>query len=817
MNLLAGPYGHFSPDGTEYHITNWQTPRPWINVISNGRWGVTVSQAGGGYSWLDHAMLNRITRWNQDIVRDGDGKFFLIQDMETGITWSLTPQPLKPAYETFTCTHGLGYTTFASLFDGIEAELTVFVPQTLKNTTFEPGKSPIGALEAFPGEIWTLSIHNTTGKPKSLRVISYFEPLLNVFPDWHREFLKCFLRSSYDAHRQAVIFDNTLWTAPLPGDAGWNKDWPYRFFFTADRAPTSFTCDREEFFGRHNAWHDGDYQTRKVFSNRTGTGFEQAVATSWDIVLPGNGTDEMQFCLGVLERDRFDQELPVMREAMLKAPETLAATRQWWLDLCHTFTVETPEPAVNVLLNYWLKYQAVSGRLLGRSAFYQCGGAFGFRDQLQDSQVWLTIDPGRTRSQILMHAKHQQADGTVQHWWHPISEEGRLTDISDDLLWLPYITNAYIEETGDHSILAVTEPWLDGGEAPLYEHCVRAIEKALERRSPRGLSLIGEGDWNDGLNAVGPLWKGESIWLSHFLVGVLRSFAPYCRTHGTDSGQKERAGTFENAARDLTQALLGHAWDGDWFIRATKDSGEIIGSSKCEEGKIYLNAQTWGVINGVVEGDRANHLLDQVEKYLYKEYGILLFTPAYSKVDKGIGYLTRYSPGVRENGGCYTHAAIWAAYAQAKAGRVEHVWDTLRRLCPPLLSNADPDAYGGEPYVTPGNIEGPESVTEGRGAWTWYSGSSTWLYKAMVDTLLGITVENGDLAVRPNLPSSWEGFSVIRPFRGQRVKITVKRSPPDSKNPFEIVREILSNDSSADATKCSDQPLNKTTTREVPS
>lgn len=788
MSLLAGPYGHFSDDGTEYRITDWRTPRPWINVISNGRWGVTISQAGGGYSWLDHAMLNRITRWNQDIVRDGDGKFFLVQDRDSGVVWSLTPQPLRPEYEAFACTHGLGYTTFESRFDGIEATLTVFVPPTL------PG--PTETKEPFPGEIWTLSVRNASGRNRNLRVISYLEPLLNVFPDWHHEFLKCFLRSSWDAERSAIVIDNTLWTAPLPGDAGWNKDWPYRFFFTADRAPTSFTCDREEFFGRHNAWHDGDYRTAKAFSNRTGTGFEQAVATSWDLASAAGGTDDLRFCLGALGKDRFERDFHLMRGAMLDAPKTLATTREWWLDLCRTFTVETPEPAVDVLLNYWLKYQAVSGRLLGRSAYYQCGGAFGFRDQLQDSQVWLTIDPARTRAQILMHAGHQNADGTVQHWWHPISEEGRLTDISDDLLWLPYVTQAYIEETGDLGILDVVCPWLDGDEASLYEHCLRAIEKTMSRRSPRGLSLIGEGDWNDGLNAVGVHWKGESIWLSHFLVGVLRGFAPYCRDRNaladrTDASQGERADAMRRAARDLTKALLQHACDGEWFVRATKDDGEVIGSGACKEGKIYLNAQTWAVINGVVDGDRAGRLLDRVEEHLYKDYGILLFTPAYTVVDKAIGYLTRYAPGVRENGGCYTHAAIWAAYAQAKAGRVDRVWETIRRLCPPLLSNANPDAYGGEPYVTPGNIEGPESVTPGRGAWTWYSGSAAWLYKAMSDTLLGITVEHGELVVRPNLPASWKGYTAIRPFRGQRVRITVRRSPRDAADPYDITREVL--------------------------
>jgi len=756
MDILKGKYGEFTANGVEYRISNWRTPRPWINVLSNGTWGCVISQAGGGYSWRIHSMLNRATRWNQDIVRDPDGKFLFLKDLDSGKVWSVAPQPLKPAFEEYSCTHGLGYTTFVTTVEGIRATWTLFVPNDL------------------PCEIWMVKVSNLSGSSRRLSLMPYFEWLLGVFPDWHREFHKLFLRSSFDADQKALLVDSTLWTAPLPGDAGWNKDWPFRAFFLSGIAPSSFTFDKEEFFGTYGNWNDAKAFTAPAFSNRSGTGFDQVAAERFDFTLASGEEKTINFSLGISERQAFPAELAKCREAIANPNPVLAAVKEHWLELCGRMTVRTPDPAVNVMLNYWLKYQAIACRILGRTAYYQCGGAFGFRDQLQDSQIFLTLDPSRTRDQIIMHAGHQKSDGTVQHWWHPISEEGRLTDISDDLLWLPFVLFEYLRETDDLSILDVTAPYLDGGSGTLLDHCERSIMKVLERMSPRGLALMGEGDWNDGLNGVGVHWKGESIWLSHFFVGVLHGFAALLGRLGKSA---DTINVYEKAEKALKAAILAHAWDGKWFIRATTDEGKVLGSGKCKEGKIYLNAQTWAVINRVVEGARAQDVLDSTEEHLYKDYGVLLFTPAYTVTDKSIGYRTRYSPGVRENGGCYTHAAIWAMWAQAVAGRREKVYETFRRLCPPLQSQNDPDRYAGEPFVTPGNTEGPESLAEGRGAWTWYSGSAAWLYKGAMEWMLGVSVRDGRLEVNPNIPSSWCGFIMERLHKGKRYRIDVSRKP----------------------------------------
>ncbi|MFA6093687.1 MAG: glycosyl transferase family 36 [Elusimicrobiota bacterium] len=758
MKILEGRYGHFSDKGASYTITDWKTPRPWINVISNGTWGLTISQAGGGYSWLEHSMLNRITRWSQDILRDQTGKFLFLRDEDTGESWSLTPQPLKPKFDEYRCVHGMGFTTFLTRAHGIEAEWTLFVPQGLSC------------------EIWRVKLTNLSQRPRRLALLSYFEYLLGAFPDWHREFLNLFVKPRFDKDSNAMIADSTLWTAHMPSDPGWNKDWPYTCFFASDARPSSYTCDREEVFGAYNDWPQAAMlRPGAQLSGRQGMGYDPVCAMQFDISLDPGQSRELSFMLGALPKDKFRREAPKHLKALRAGTQVLLdEVKAHWQELCSRVKVETPDPAVDAMLNYWLKYQTIAARLLGRTAYYQCGGAFGFRDQLQDSQIYLSLEPKKTKAQILLHARHQNKDGTVHHWWHPISEEGRLTDISDDLLWLPYVVCNYLDETMDYGLLKEKAPWLDGGQGTIFDHCRASIEKALSRRSRRGLSLIGEGDWNDGMNGVGVKWKGESVWLSEFFCGVLRSFAAVCRKNG--KGKDEAlAKRYEARAESLKQAVLKHAWEKDRFIAATKDNGEPLGSAKCKEGSMHLNSQTWAVINGIVEGPRAQKLMAAVEKHLYRDYGILLFTPAHATVDKGIGYLTRYAPGIRENGGVYTHAATWAIIAQAKAGNSEKVYDTFRRICPPLLSNAAPDTYRGEPYVTPGNIEGPESPHEGQGAWTWYSGSSGWLYKAGLEQLLGVQVIEGELVVRPNLPSAWDHASVERIVRGKRMRVDIRR------------------------------------------
>ncbi len=465
------------------------------------------------------------------------------------------------------------------------------------------------------------------------------------------------------------------------------------------------------------------------------------------------------------------------------AEDALAKVKGFWRDFLSYLWVETPDRAFDIMNNTWLKYQAISGRLWGRTGYYQPGGAYGFRDQLQDCQVFLLIDqPDLTLKQIRLHARHQFRDGTVYHWWHPIAETGAVTRISDDLLWLPFVTISYLKETANFDALDVVEPYLDGSEGSLYDHCQRAIDRALSKLSPRGLPLIGEGDWNDGMNAVGIGTKGESVWLGHFLYTILREFAIVaCRW-----GEEKTAARYIAQAEKLKTSINKHAWDGEWYIRAIDDEGRILGSRHCAEGQIFLNAQTWAVISGIAPPKRAKAAMDAVEQLLEREYGTLLFYPAYSRVDSRIGYLTRYAPGARENGGVYTHAAAWAVLAECLLGRGDVAYRMYRKICP-IYRGLNPELYQAEPYVTPGNVDGPDSAHFGRGSWTWYTGSAGWILKAGIEGILGVRPLYEGLMVEPCIPSHWDGFVMRRVFRGTIYEIEVKNPDHISSRVREVV------------------------------
>jgi cellobiose phosphorylase len=507
----------------------------------------------------------------------------------------------------------------------------------------------------------------------------------------------------------------------------------------------------------------------KRLPGSTGNLWDPVASLMVDVVLKPGEDRVVTFTLGVVESRDEIKKLTTTYHALPKVDAALDRVRKRWDDLLGAAPVETPDASMDVLLNRWLPYQAIAGRLWGRTGYYQAGGAFGYRDQLQDSQIFLPIDPSMTRKQILLHARHQFKDGTVYHWWHPLSEVGLPTTMTDDLLWLPYLVDAYLQETGDDSILSAKEPFIDdpaGGT--IYDHAVLAIERVLARFSPRGLPLIGTGDWNDGINAAGIKWKGESVWLGQFLYGILRSFAAVVAQRGDSA----RHAAFAQRAEALRSALNQHGWDGDWYIYGTTDEGQKIGSRESTAGRIHLNPQTWSVLADVASPERARAVMDKALEMLEYKAGPLLLYPAYSVPDEKIGYLTRYAPGTRENGAVYTHAATWAVIAAAKLGRPEDAYRLFRKLSP-IVRGRRPKAYGAEPYVTAGNIDGPDSPFYGRGGWTWYSGSAAWLWKAGYEWILGVRASRQGLVVEPCIPHQWKRFAVTRVFRGATYRITV--------------------------------------------
>ena len=751
MKQFRTKYGYFPSETCEYVITRPDTPRPWVNVISNGDYGVVVSQTGSGYSWRTHASLNRITRWDQDLIKDEWGKFLYVRDRTSGDVWSVGWKPVCAKPESYLCRHGIGYTVIESKNHGIKSSLTVFVPND------------------DPVEVWKLTLTNTTRRDRRLSVASFLEWCLGAAPDWHREFHKCFIETEYDAESGAVFATKRMWE--VPSEHGhWNTPWPFVAFHSCDAKASSYDCDKESFLGRYGNVREPYAVVHGRSGKRTGRWFDPVASLSIHVVLRARQSRTIVFLLGAADGRDHAVALAKKYKDPLVADQALDAVRERWQRLLGTTRVETPDAAMNLMLNTWLKYQGISGRLWARTAYYQMGGAFGFRDQLQDSQILLPIDPEQTKCQLRLHARHQFKDGSVYHWWHPLSEIGHSTAMTDDMLWLPFVVNSYLMETADFSILDAEEPFVDDATpTDLYGHCVRAIEKALSRLSSRGLPLIGAGDWNDALSAVGLGMKGESVWLGHFLHLILKDFAAIAEHRG----DSQRASGYCTRAGQLKNALNMHAWDGAWYYRATKDNGEKLGSSSNVEGKIYLNAQVWAVIAGVADEERTKRVLDAVEKHLEYEIGPLLLHPAYSAPDEEIGYLTRYSPGMRENGGVYTHAATWAVLAEVMAGRSEEAYRMFSKINP-VNRGCDPDTYVAEPYVTPGNIEGPESPFFGRGGWTWYTGSAAWLSRVGFDWILGVRASINGLIVDPCIPRKWSNYRVNRRFRGSVYDIEFK-------------------------------------------
>ena len=745
-------FGSYSDDGTEYIITNPKTPMPWVNVISNGDYGLVISQAGSGYSWRTHASLNRINRWEQDLIRDRWGKYIYLRDLDTGEFWSPTYQPAGSGLRDYRVRHGMGYSVIESRRRGLQHEVTCFVPFN------------------DPLEVWLVKIQNLGESPRRLQLFTYLEWLLGAAPDWHREFHKTFLRVWYNVEHGVMLASKNLWELPGASGPHWNTSWPYVAFHSASIHPSGFDGYKRAFLGRNG---DIDAPLALIEGKLHGTsGRSEDEIASLQLDLPEEGQIEVALTLGCADNETQALELAQRYQDLEVVHQALEPVQRFWQGVRQDLIIETPDPEINHMVNGWLSYQAISARLWGRTAYYQTGGAYGFRDQLQDSLVWLLLGrPENTLAQIKLHAAHQFQEGVVLHWWHPLAETGLKSEYSDDLLWLPFAILYYLRETGDEASLKEMVPFYDGGAASLLEHCLRSFSKALDRRSPRGLPLILEGDWNDGLNAVGPGGRGESMWMASFLYFLLTEWAQLSLV------DEETRNHFAEEAEKLRQAANQYGWDGSWYWRATTDDGQMIGSASNQEGQLFLNAQTWAILSGLAGPERAEQAMQAARARLYQPYGPLLFSPAYTTPDAHIGYLTRYAPGMRENGGVYIHAGCWAVLAERKLHGAEAAYQLLRSFCP-AVRGQDAEVYTAEPYVMPGNVEGPASQFPGRAGWTWYTGSAAWYLRAFVEGVLGISAQLDGIHLPTELPAAWDRFRIRRSYRGAIYDITVRRARP---------------------------------------
>jgi cyclic beta-1,2-glucan synthetase len=739
-------FGGFSQDGKEYVIhvePDKTTPSPWVNVIGYPHFGFMVSQAGSQTTWALNSGENRLTPWHNDPVIDPSGEVVYLRDEESGDVWTPTPQPI-PAGQPCRVRHGAGYTIFETESFGLQQELTLFASP----------KDPV--------KIFHLRIKNMLNSHRRITATCYLEWVLGVnraesigdlIPDYNPEHAMLTVRNPYH---------------PEMGD--------WVAFLMANRTLHGFTTDRLEFFGKNGSLSHPIGLLRLGLTGKLATGSDVCAALQLHIDMAPNGSDEIYFVLGEGENQAQIQSLAEKYQDPTNVDDALNQTHNYWDNLLGRIQVMTPDDAANLMLNRWWLYQTISCRLWGRSAFYQSSGAFGFRDQLQDVLALPSIDPAIVKEQILNAASHQFKEGDVLHWWHPPSGRGVRTRISDNLLWLPYVACHYVSTSGDTSLWDEKIPFLDAPPLKpdeheryghygitsetytLFEHCQRALQKG-STQGPNGLPLIGAGDWNDGFNMVGKEGKGESIWLAWFLCDILNRFADVC----DQRGDEQAAQTYRTQAQAYAQAVEKCAWDGNWYLRAFYDDGTPLGSQSSDECKIDSIAQSWALISDAGDLQHGRQAMDAVWEHLVKpDLNLcLLFAPPFDKGNRNPGYIKSYPPGVRENGGQYTHAAAWTCWALANLGDSIRAWHLYDMLNPIYHSDYQSRAqhYRVEPYVSAADVysQGPRAR---RGGWTWYTGSAAWLYRLGIESLLGFDKEGDKLYIDPVIPPNWDGFLI---------------------------------------------------------
>ncbi len=751
--ILSNDLGGFTPDGREYVITTTSTkttPAPWVNVLANPHFGTVISESGQAYTWGENAHEFRLSPWHNDPVSDPSGEALYLRDEETGHVWSPAPLPRRGAAP-YVSRHGFGYSVFEHTEDGIRSELWVYV-----------------ALDAAV-KFSVLRMRNLSDRPRRLSATGYVEWVLGD------------LRSKSAMHVNTEV---DPYSGALYAHVPYNTEFPGRCaFFDVDDADRTFTCDRTEFIGRNGSLEHPAAMARTHLSGRVGAGLDPCAAIQVGCELAGGQEREVIFRLGLggIPGGEPAGRLVQRLRGGDAARRALEAVWDYWNRTLGAIQVHTPDESLNVLCNGWLPYQIIACRLWARSGYYQSGGAFGFRDQLQDAMALVHSQPALLRAQLLVCAGRQFGEGDVQHWWHPPAGRGVRTRCSDDYLWLALATSRYVLTTGDTGVLDETVAFLqdrplnpdedsyydlpDRSEATgtLYEHCVRAIRNGL-RFGVHGLPLIGSGDWNDGMDRVGREGKGESVWLGFFLYHVLGQFDALAR-------QRDDAAFAELCAAQaerLRESLEQHGWDGAWYRRAYFDDGTPLGSASNGECRIDSISQSWAVLSGAGNAERVRTAMAAVDELLVRrDRGLVqLLDPPFDKSDLEPGYIKGYVPGVRENGGQYTHAAVWVAMAFAALGDTTRAWELTTMINPANHAKSREAAatYKVEPYVTAADVYAVEPHS-GRGGWTWYTGSAGWMYRLFVESLLGLRLDVDKLHVTPCLPVGWEALTIHYRYR----------------------------------------------------
>jgi cellobiose phosphorylase len=770
-------YGGFAADGRSYVVRMpaedgagpRRPPAPWVNVIANPGFGVLVSESGAGCTWSGNSREHRLTPWANDPVLDPHGEAFYLRDDETRALISPMPGP-APGPDDYQARHGFGWSAWRHHGVDLETETELFVARD------------------DPFRVTRVRVTNTGARPRALSFVSYYRLVLGAAPGDMDGPVVTDLDSE-----SGLLLARRGAAGPFAGVTAYAGVVP-----PVGASPVSHTGDRAAFLGRWGSPARPAMLTRGgALDGITGAGLDPCFAQQVSVTLAPGATAVCSFVLGTAEGVAAARARITALRADGAVEAAFTAVRHAWDDVTSRVHVRTPSETIDRMVNGWLVYQTLSCRMWGRTAFYQSGGAWGFRDQLQDSAAFTMIRPELAREQLLLHAAHQFAEGDVLHWWHPPGGARVRTRFADDLLWLPYLTAGYVDATGDTSVLdesvrflaarplapgedeAYLQPTDSGTSASLYEHGARAIDRSLVT-GVHGLPLFGGGDWNDGMNRVGREGRGESVWMAFFLFAVIGGFLPIARARGDHT----RAERWQRRRDTLRTAIETAGWDGEWYRRAYYDDGTPLGSQTSDECRIDALAQAWAVLSGAASPERARVAMEAVERHLVDETEglIRLLTPPFEHTAHDPGYIKGYVPGVRENGGQYTHAALWVVRAFAELGRRDRA-ARLLALLSPVSHGSDPDrlaTYQVEPYVVAADVYGAEPHV-GRGGWTWYTGSSGWMMRVALESVLGVRLERGlSLAVRPCIPADWPGYELDWRAPGDtRYEIVVRNGGPD--------------------------------------
>ncbi|MDM0077844.1 glucoamylase family protein [Variovorax sp. J2P1-59] len=764
-DTLIAPQGGFDAGSGEFRFevdVNRRTARPWVNVIANASFGFQISESGTGYTWATNSRLHQVTPWSNDPVQDPAFEHYLLQDLDSRELFPLTPAGRGVVAARHRVRHGQGYTVFECLHRNVVLETTFFADRDERM------------------KLVHVSVRNEGIGARRLRAVAMVEWQLGAARGERRT-----VHTWKPEDLAAVFGEQRESSAGFGGSTGFLQ-------LAGLNGATQWTCERSEFFAGR-----GMIELPETLGGHGGSGLDACAAIAGEFSLaPGEGAS-FTFMLGHADDPEAAMQL-ARRWQQRDVPEALAQARGFWDELLGRLQVRTPDPLFDAMVNRWLVYQTLVCRLWSKAGFYQAGGAFGFRDQLQDAMAFALTDPARLREQILVNAARQFPEGDVQHWWHMPGGAGVRTHFSDDLLWLPYAASHYVDVTADRSVLDEIVPFVEGPDIPagaedayyapqvssrtasIYEHSARTIDRSLATGA-HGLPLMGTGDWNDGMNRVGHEGRGESVWLAWFLCSVVERFAPFAHARG----EHQRAERWLAARKGWIAALHAAGWDGAWFRRAFFDNGAPLGSSINDECRIDLIAQAWSLLSNASDAQHTTPALASMKQYLHDQpHGLMrLLHPPLARSTNNPGYIQAYPPGVRENGGQYSHAAVWAMMAQALQGDTEAAWQSFEGLSPAHRARHAQRGplYELEPYVMAGDVYGSAPYA-GRGGWSWYTGSAAWMHRAAVETLLGLSVRGDQLSLTPRVPGDWPGFEIALRLAGKKFTLQ-SGNPPEGAKP----------------------------------